>query len=107
MSELSTKQIAYLRGLGQRLEPTVHFGQAGLTDALLTSLNQALDSHELVKVKLHAHKEEKKELAPQLAERTGSVLVQRVGHVVVLYRQQADAAKRKIQVPAHDHPTVL
>jgi len=106
MSELSTKQIAYLRGLGQRLEPTVHFGQAGLTDALLASLNQALDNQELVKVKFHAHKEEKKQLAPELANRTGSVLVQRVGHVVVLYRQQPDPEKRKIQVPAHDQPMV-
>ncbi|MFO1513685.1 MAG: YhbY family RNA-binding protein [Verrucomicrobiota bacterium] len=73
MSELSTKQIAYLRGLGQRLEPTVHFGQAGLTDALLASLNQTLDNQELVKVKLHAHKEEKKQLAPQLAERSANL----------------------------------
>lgn len=96
MGELSTKQIAYLRGLGQRLEPVAHLGQAGLTDALIASVNQALDSHELVKVKLHALKEQKKELAPQLAERTGSALVQRVGHVVVLYRQQADPAKRRV-----------
>lgn len=104
MSELSTKQIAYLRGLGQRLEPTVHLGQAGLTDALLASLNQALDNQELVKVKLHAHKEEKKQLAPELAERTSSVLVQRVGHVVVLYRQQNDPTKRKIQIKAINEP---
>jgi RNA-binding protein len=106
MSELSTKQIAYLRGLGQRLEPIVHIGQAGLTDALLASVNQALDGHELVKVKFHALKEQKKQLAPELAQRTASVLVQRVGHIVVLYRQQADAAKRKIQIK-HDVPPVL
>lgn len=107
MSEFSTKQIAYLRGLGQRLEPLVHIGQAGLTDALLASVNQALDGHELVKVKFHAHKEEKKLLAPELAQRTSSVLVQRVGHVVVLYRQQADPAKRKIQIKPGDEPPVL
>jgi len=98
MTELSTKQIAHLRGLGQRLEPTVHIGQAGLTDALIASLNQALDHHELVKAKFFALKEQKKELAPQLAARTDSVLVHRVGNVVVLYRQQPDLAKRKIQV---------
>jgi len=45
MNELSTKAIAYLRGLGQRLEPMVHIGQAGLTDALIASVNQALDGH--------------------------------------------------------------
>jgi RNA-binding protein len=94
----TTKQIAELRGLGQRLEPVAHLGQAGLTGALIASVNQALDSHELVKVKLHALKEQKKQLAPQLAERTRSLLVQRVGHVVVLYRQHADPAKRKIQL---------
>jgi len=98
MPELTTKQIAHLRGLGQRLEPTVHIGQAGLTEALITSLNQALDHHELVKAKFFALKEQKKELAPQLAARTDSVLVHRVGNVVVLYRPQPDAAKRKIQV---------
>jgi len=102
MSELSTKQIAHLRGLGQRLEPLAHLGQAGLTNALIASVNQALDSHELVKVRIHALKAEKKTLAHQLAERTGSVLVQRVGHVVVLYRQQADPAKRKIAVKPDD-----
>jgi len=98
MIELSTKQIAHLRGLGQRLEPIVHIGQAGLTDALIASVNQALDAHELVKAKFHALKEQKKELAPQLAERTNSVFVHRVGNVVVLYRQQPDAARRKISV---------
>ena len=98
MIGLTTKQIAHLRGLGQRLEPIVHIGQAGLTDALIASLDQALDTHELVKAKFHALKDQKKELAPQLAARTDSVLVHRVGNVAVLYRQQPDAAKRKITV---------
>ena len=96
MTELTSKQIAHLRGLGQKLEPIIHIGQAGLTEALVASVNQALDAHELVKAKFHALKEQKKELAPQLAERTGSVVVHRVGNVVVLYRQQADATKRRI-----------
>jgi RNA-binding protein len=98
MISLTTRQIAHLRGLGQRLEPILHIGQAGLTDPLIAALNQALDDHELVKAKFAALKEEKKVLAPQLAERTNSVLVQRVGNVVVLYRPQADPARRKVIV---------
>ena len=98
MIDLTTKQIAHLRGLGQRLEPTLHVGQAGLTDALIAALNQALDNHELVKAKFAALKEQKRALAPELAARTDSVLVQRVGNVVVLYRPQSDPAKRKIIV---------
>jgi RNA-binding protein len=45
-----------------------------------------LKHHELVKVKFDEFKEQKKELAPQLAEKSGSHLVTRVGNVVVLYR---------------------
>ncbi|HNQ73895.1 MAG TPA: YhbY family RNA-binding protein [Verrucomicrobiota bacterium] len=98
MSPLTTKQIAHLRAQGQRLEPMAHIGQAGLSDAVLASVNQALDAHELVKVKFHAFKEKRKPLAAELAGRTGSVLVQQVGHVVVLYRAAADPAARKIQL---------
>lgn len=98
MSALTTKQIAQLRGRGQRLEPIAHVGQAGLSEAVLASVNQALDGHELVKVKFHAVKEHKKPLASELAGRTGSVLVQQVGHVVVLYRPAANPAHRKIQL---------
>jgi RNA-binding protein len=97
MSELTNPQIRKLKALGQLLEPVVRVGHAGLSDALIASLDQALNDHELVKVKFADLKEQKKELSPQLAARTGSHLVMRVGNVVVLYRQQTDPAKRKIK----------
>ena len=59
-------------------------------------MSLALDQHELIKVKFVDHKEQKKELAPQLAQSTQSVLVTRIGNVVVLYRQQSDPEKRKV-----------
>lgn len=82
--------------MGQLLDPVVHVGKGGLTDALLATVGTALDDHELIKVKFEAHKEEKKTLAPELAARSGSHLIQRVGNVVVLYRAHADPARRKI-----------
>jgi len=97
MTELTNRQISKLKGMGQLLDPVVRVGHAGLSDAFLASLNQALEDHELVKVKFSDFKEQKKELAPKLAELTGSHLIMRVGNVVVLYRQQADSAKRKIK----------
>jgi RNA-binding protein len=97
MTALTNKQITKLKGLGQRLEPVVRVGHAGLSDGLFASLNQALDDHELVKVKFADFKDQKKALAPQLAERSGSQLIMQVGNVVVLYRPQADPAKQKIQ----------
>lgn len=98
MTELNNKQISKLKGMGQLLEPVVRVGHAGLSDAFIASLNQALDDHELVKVKFSDFKDQKKELSPQMAGRTGSQLIMRVGNVAVLYRQQADPAKRKIQL---------
>lgn len=97
MTELNNKQIGKLKGLGQLLEPIVRVGHAGLSDAFIASLNRALDDHELVKVKFSDFKDQKKVLAPQLAERTHSHLIMRVGNVAVLYRQQPDPAKQKIQ----------
>jgi RNA-binding protein len=46
----------------------------------------AFQSHELIKIKLDDFKDQRKTLAPQLAEKTGSHLVTLLGHVVVLYR---------------------
>lgn len=83
--------------MGQLLDPIVHLGKGGLTESLLASVNQALTDHELIKVKFDAHKEEKKTLAPELATRTASHLVQRVGNVVVLYRAHPEPEKRKIR----------
>lgn len=99
MTELNNRQISKLKGLGQLLEPVARVGHAGLSEAFLASLNQALDDHELVKVKFSDFKDQKKALAPKLAELTGSHLVMRVGNVAVLYRQQPDPAKRKVELP--------
>ncbi len=97
MIELNNKQISKLKGMGQLLEPVVRVGHAGLSDGFIASLSQALDDHELVKVKFADFKDQKKELSPKLAELTGSRLIMRVGNVAVLYRQHADPAKRKIR----------
>lgn len=93
-----------LKSRGQLLDPVVLVGKSGLTPALLASVEVALNHHELIKVKFEAHKEEKKTLAPELAARSGSRLIQRVGHVVVLYRPHTDPAKRKYEPPASPDP---
>lgn len=95
---LANSTISKLKGLAQRLEPVLALGKAGATDAFLKSLAEALAQHELVKIKFAAFKDERKTIAPQLAEKTGSQLIWIVGHVAVFYRQQPDPAKRKIVV---------
>jgi len=93
---LSNPQIRKLKALAQRLEPIVYVGKAGVTDALLASVEQALNDHELIKIKFTAFKEEKESLATEIAARTHSELVWIVGHVAVLYRARPDPARRKV-----------
>ena len=73
------------------LAPMLKVGKAGLSEAFVHSVSEALDKHELVKIPFDEFKEEKKELAPLLAEKTGSHLIMRVGHVMVLHRPKAKA----------------
>ncbi|MFO1487336.1 MAG: YhbY family RNA-binding protein [Verrucomicrobiota bacterium] len=86
MLSLTNAQIRDLKARGQLLKPSLKVGKEGLTPQFLAALDEALKHHELLKVKFDFFKEQKKELAPQLAEKSRSRLVMRVGNVVVLYR---------------------
>ena len=86
MPALNNAQVRDLKARGQLLKPALKVGKEGLTPQFLTALDDALKHNELLKVKFDHHKEQKKELARQIAEKTRSQIVMRVGNVVVLYR---------------------
>ena len=86
MDSLTNAQIRALRAQAQRMRATLKIGKEGISQQFLAALDDTLKHHELVKVKFDEFKEQKKELTPQLAEKSGSHLVTRVGNVVVLYR---------------------
>jgi RNA-binding protein len=85
---LSERQRKYLRGLAHELNPVVWIGNAGLSDAVVKEMQSALDSHELVKVKTRgADRSARDSMLDELAKRSDSVLVHRIGHVGVYYRR--------------------
>ena len=86
MLPLTNAQLRDLKAQAQRLKATLKVGKEGLSPQFIAALDGVLEHHELIKVKFDDFKEQKKELAPQLAEKSGSHLVTRVGNVVVLYR---------------------
>lgn len=90
MSELTNAQIRELKARAQLMKPMLKVGHDGLSDAFVGALDEMLKHHELVKVKFADFKEQKKELSPQLAEKTGSELIMRVGNVAVLYRPKPE-----------------
>ncbi|MEI6712311.1 MAG: YhbY family RNA-binding protein [Verrucomicrobiota bacterium] len=91
--ELTGAEKKELRSRAQLLEPVVRIGIAGKSEAVLRSLEEALDLHELVKLKFTEFKEEKKVLSAELAQETRSALVQVVGNVAVFYRPRPASAK--------------
>lgn len=90
MIELSKGDIRRLKGEAQRLKSVLKLGKQGLSAEFLRALDEALNHHGLVKVKLDEFKDQRRELAPQLAEKSGSRLVTVVGHVIVLYRPKPE-----------------
>ena len=86
MLSLNSAEMRKLRSRAQLLKATIKVGRAGVTPPFLQALDLELTRLELVKVKFDEFKEQKKELAPQLAEKTNSLLVTLVGNVAVLYR---------------------
>ena len=93
MSEpLSNAQKRELKAQAQRLEPVLKLGHSGLSEAFLKSMDDALTTHGLVKMKFTDFKEEKKTLAPEIAARTGSALVTQVGNVAVFFRPKPEAS---------------
>lgn len=96
---LDNRQKRHLKSLAQKLDATVHLGKAGITEGFVASLNTELDRHELIKLRFDQHKEEKHELAPQIAAKANCHFVWMIGHVAVFFRQQADPEKRKIVLP--------
>ena len=98
--DLTGAQRKYLRGLAHSLKPVVHIGHGGLTDGLLENLDQALESHELVKVKFSDFQDRKRELAAEIDDRLGSAQAGMIGHVVIFYRRARDPEKRAIRLPS-------
>jgi RNA-binding protein len=96
---LTERQKKHLRGLAHAREPIVLIGQSGLSDGVARELDGALTSHELVKVRARVgDREERDQILEELATRTSSTLVQRIGNVGVFYRPHQD--KPRIILPA-------
>ena len=86
LEPLTNSQIRKFKAAAQLMEPMLKVGKAGLSDGFIRTVSGELDRHELVKIKFAEFKEDKKTLAPLLAEKTASHLVMRVGNVMVLHR---------------------
>ena len=95
---LTSKQRAYLRGLGNSCPAIMQIGKGGITENLIKTVSDALEARELVKLTvLENCGEEPREVLDQLCEALGADGVSAVGRKIVLYRESKE--KKTIELP--------
>ena len=88
---LTSSQIRYLRSLAHPLKPVLLLGGKGVTSGVLKELEQALDDHELIKVRLGgADRATRTAELGQLTAASHAEAVQAIGRIAVLYRRNRE-----------------
>ena len=79
-----------LRRRGHELDTIVRLGQHGLTDSVLREIDEQLEHHELMKVRVVSDDRAQRDaMVTDICTRLRAILVQRIGHVALLYRRRA------------------
>ncbi|MCA1778651.1 MAG: YhbY family RNA-binding protein [Xanthomonadaceae bacterium] len=94
---LNNASRRHLRGLCHPLAPVVMVADKGLTDNVKAEIELALDSHELIKVKLRSDREQREQWIESILDTTRAELVQKIGQVACFYR--ANPKNRRIRLP--------
>jgi RNA-binding protein len=100
--DLSESQKKYLRGLGHNLKPLIMVGDAGLSEPLLAEYEATLAHHELIKVKLRAADRVTRDgMIEQLCNNHSAILVQRIGNVALVYRENPQKnPEKRLRIPS-------
>ncbi len=97
---ITTKQRAYLRGLGNALDPVMQIGKDGISENVLTGVNLLLEARELVKIKVLKNCDmEAKEMANLIAEKFQAEVVQVIGNIMILYKKSTRKDFKHIELP--------
>jgi RNA-binding protein len=92
---LTSKERAALRGEAHHLTAAVHIGGNGLTETVRDTVDDALRTHELVKIQFTKNADlTAREAANELADAMRADVVQVIGKTATLYRQNPEL-KRK------------
>lgn len=93
---LTQAQSKYLKGLGHSLSPVVMIADKGLTDNVMAAIEEALNSHELIKIKVRLQRDARVEIYKQICAKTGAEVVATIGMVLLIYRPTKN---NKVELP--------
>lgn len=96
---LTGAQKTKLRGIGQTLDPALKVGKAGITREFLLELQRALNTHELVKLRLlEKDRHVRAELCERIADEGRCICVGAVGGTALFFRRQEDPKKQRVVI---------
>ncbi len=95
---MNNTQKKFLRQAAHHLKPVVWAGQNGITKSLITEIDEALEHHELIKIKCRLGEREERDAGiNEICKKTGADLVQRIGNIVTIYKKNNE--KPVIKLP--------
>jgi RNA-binding protein len=87
---LNNNQRRKLKGRCHGLSPVVTVADKGLTENVMAEIENALDAHQLIKIKLRGDRDVRRGWLERIADASGAVVVQRIGHVACLFRRNPE-----------------
>lgn len=94
---LTNAQLRFLRGLTHHLNPVVTVADKGLSENVMAEIDNALDHHELLKIKLRGDRETRNAWMEEIERRSGAQKVNSIGQVACFFRR--NRKKPVIELP--------
>jgi RNA-binding protein len=94
MTTLTTAQRQKFRQQAHALKPIILIGAKGLTDAVQKEIGAALETHELLKIKVSEHERDAVyAMEPLICAEHQAEHIQTVGHTITIWRAQTEQKK--------------
>lgn len=96
---ITTKQRAFLRGLGNALEPVMQIGKEGISENSLDAINGLLEARELIKINVLKNCDmSTKEVMNELCTKLDAQPVQVIGGKIIIYRKSSKKDFKHIEL---------
>ena len=95
---MNISHIKKLKALAHHLKPSVNIGKDGLSDGVVQSILEILETHELIKIKFQKNKDSKNAISNDIVNQTKSTKVSIIGNTLIIYKKSSKPKYRQIKL---------